>query len=528
VNLIDDSWIPIRRASGRRERIAPWQLTEADDPILALAAPRPDFNGALMQFLIGLLQTAAAPADNDAWAAWLETPPAPEILRERFAPFADAFALDGKGPRFMQDNETLEGEGKPIDALLIDAPGAKSARDNTDHFVKRDTVSAVCPACAAIALFTLQTNAPSGGAGHRTSLRGGGPLTTLVVLDPAGSGLPPTLWRNLWLNVLNRDNLGARAGVGAGAGLRADPAVFPWLAPTRTSEAKSGRETGPGDTHPLQMYWAMPRRIRIDWQSGRHGQCDLCAEQEMPLIERYVTRNYGINYTGPWQHPLSPHYFDKKTGEPMPVHAQPEGFSYRHWPGWVEGTEVVAPAEVVRSFQVVHERRAPSEQLRLWVFGYDMDNMKPRCWYETTTPLILITDEAQRRDFALRVKEMVAAADQAAQAAQRHIKEAWFKRPGDVRGDTAFIKEDFFQRTERDFYALLPRLKASLENGEDAGVVSHWCQIVCDAALRLFEDHAARGDIAFSDPRRIAIAGNNLNKALRKLRERGRHKEEAA
>ncbi len=523
MNLIDAPWIPVRRASGRLERIAPWQLTEADDPVLALAASRPDFNGALMQFLIGLLQTAAAPVDDDAWTAWLETPPAPDKLRECFSPFADAFSLDGDGPRFMQDYEALEGEGKPIDALLIDAPGAKSARDNTDHFVKRNTVSAACPACAAIALFTLQTNAPSGGVGHRTSLRGGGPLTTLVVLDPAGSGLSPTLWRNLWLNVLNRDSLGGRADTAS-----PDATIFPWLAPTRTSEAKAGRETGPGDVHPLQMYWAMPRRIRIDWQTRRRGRCDLCGEQDVPLVDRYVTRNYGVNYTGPWQHPLSPYYIDKKTGSPMPMHAQPGGFSYRHWPGWVEGAEGVTPAAVVNSFQVVDERRTPSEQLRLWVFGYDMDNMKPRCWYETTTPLILIADEVQRRDFALRVKELVAAADQAAQAAQRYVKEAWFKRPADTRGDTAFIREDFFQRTERDFYALLPRLKVSLERGEDAAVVNRWYEVVCDAARHLFDDYAARGDIAFSDPRRIAIAGNNLNKALRKMQERGRHKEETA
>ena len=64
MNLIKDPWIPVRRESGMEDIIAPWQLTETDDPVIALSAPRPDFNGALMQFLIGLLQISAAPEDH--------------------------------------------------------------------------------------------------------------------------------------------------------------------------------------------------------------------------------------------------------------------------------------------------------------------------------------------------------------------------------------------------------------------------------------------------------------------------------
>ncbi|MEA3296922.1 MAG: type I-E CRISPR-associated protein Cse1/CasA, partial [candidate division Zixibacteria bacterium] len=203
MNLIYDRWIPIRRNSGKEERVAPWQITEPDDPIVALAARRPDFNGALIQFLIGLLQTAVPPKNETVWENWLDSPPAPEILKECFAQYAHAFNLDGDGPRFMQDIEQIEGSEKNINALLIDSPGQQALEQNKDHFVKQGTVQAICPSCAATALFTLQTNAPSGGVGHRTSLRGGGPLTTLVILDPKGSNLAVTLWRNVWLNVLS-------------------------------------------------------------------------------------------------------------------------------------------------------------------------------------------------------------------------------------------------------------------------------------------------------------------------------------
>jgi CRISPR system Cascade subunit CasA len=52
MNLIDSSWIPVRRASGSRSWVTPWQITDDidGDPIVALDAARPDFNGALMQF----------------------------------------------------------------------------------------------------------------------------------------------------------------------------------------------------------------------------------------------------------------------------------------------------------------------------------------------------------------------------------------------------------------------------------------------------------------------------------------------
>ncbi|MGG2362666.1 type I-E CRISPR-associated protein Cse1/CasA, partial [Salmonella enterica] len=81
--------------------------------------------------------------------------------------------------------------------LLIESPGANTLKKNLDHFVRRGRVEVLAPAAAAMALFTLQTFAPSGGAGHRTSLRGGGPLTTLVRPGTV-AGLSDALWPLLW------------------------------------------------------------------------------------------------------------------------------------------------------------------------------------------------------------------------------------------------------------------------------------------------------------------------------------------
>ena len=170
MNLIESQWLPVRRQSGEA-LIAPWQITEPDDPVLALAAPRPDFNGALLQFLIGLLQTACPPENDEQWGEWLESPPSSEVLNHRFHSIAHAFDLDGDGPRFMQDALLLDEKDikkVPITNLMIET--------NETHFLKPGTICSMCENCTASALFTLQTNSPEGGRGHFTSLRGGGRL----------------------------------------------------------------------------------------------------------------------------------------------------------------------------------------------------------------------------------------------------------------------------------------------------------------------------------------------------------------
>jgi CRISPR system Cascade subunit CasA len=238
MNLITGGWLPVTRQNGQADIIAPWQIAETDNPVLEINAPRPDFQGALYQFLIGLLQTCFAPEDEDQWQAYWEDTPEPEVLKASFAKVAFAFELDAKdAPAFLQDFALPDGETKAIAALLIEAPGGKTLKDNLDHFVKRDQVNQLCLSCTATALFTLQTNAPSGGVGHRVGLRGGGPLTTLIFPKAPSA----SLWHKLWLNVLNQEDLEAAEKI--------DARVLPWLGKTRVSE--KGQTTSPGDVHPL-------------------------------------------------------------------------------------------------------------------------------------------------------------------------------------------------------------------------------------------------------------------------------------
>lgn len=508
MNLVEDEWIPVRRKGGAGV-VAPYQIVDSSDLVLEVMSLRPDFGGAVLQFLVGLLQTACPPKDQEEWAALLESPPSPARLRECLEPFRSAFELQSADGSFMQDFDSLTGESKPVANLLIDAPGANALSQNTDHFIKRGGVEWMCPSCVATALYCLQTNAPSGGVGHRTSLRGGGPLTTLVVLDPDGSQLPPTLWRSCWLNVIEKDAYHSLTG-----DVRLDSMefTFPWLAHTRTSEAKTGHPTTPLDAHPMQMYWGMPRRIRVDWEHTHDGDCGLCGETSKNLVSRYVTQNYGVNYEGAWKHPLSPYAINKE-GAALPQHAQPGGFSYRHWLGLTSTSKEGFPAEVVHRY-VSTGKKLADEQFRLHVFGYDMDNMKARCWYESTFPLYTL-DESIRTYFAARVAVMIQASTDAASMTRTCIKDAWFKRPGDARGDTSYLVEAFLSHTESEFFQLLNTLKQRLGKGADGSdCLREWHGVLTRAAISLFDYWTSRGDMAAANPRRIARAHRKLSNWL--------------
>lgn len=461
MNLINDRWIPVRRKSGLCERIAPFQIAEMDDPVVDLDAPRPDFQGALYQFLIGLLQTVYAPEDSGSWYERLLEPDVDEVSGA-FASLQDAMQLlNPDGPAFLQDFDMPDSEPKPIAALLIEAPGGKTLKDNLDHFVKGGQVPTMCLSCAASALFTLQANAPAGGVGHRVGLRGGGPLTTLMV----PSDTEATLWQKLWLNVLVPDD-----DYIPEADDPLSPKVLPWMGPTRTSET-SGVATSPDDGHPLQMYWGMPRRIRLE-ASDETGCCSLCGAEDQALVSQYRTRNYGTNYTDHWIHPLTPFRFDpKKKNPPLSLKGQQGGLGYRHWIGLALGTAENGDTRAKVVSELDRERIGmlavpPS----LWCFGYDMDNMKARCWYEHHFPILACSGK-QREHLLECCKEMLALFQLAVKTLRTQVKEAWFNRAKDAKGDVSFVETDFWQSTEAEFFNTVASISTLEDRAETKSAV---------------------------------------------------------
>lgn len=516
MNLLEERWMPVRLHNGGREWIAPHQLS--DPRIAAFDADRPDFNGALAQFAIGLLQTTT-PVDNVIeWRSAFSNPPGGGTLTEWFQPCETALEFDGDGARFMQDFDLRAKDGEPlgIGSLLIEAPGENTLKNNSDHFIKRGVVNRLCPCCVALALFTLQVNAPAGGAGNRTGLRGGGPLTTLLVAQqrPETSS---SLWQNLWLNVRERDGFLASAG---DATKTAPHLCFPWLASV-TAIQREGGSVAQVQTHPFYVFWAMPRRIRLDFENASVGVCDICARNSDHLVHQYVAHNYGLNFKGAWSHPLSP-YYESPEGW-LPLHPQPGGLGYRHWLGLVLGMQnekrKVKRAEVIAQFFEAEVERRIGVGLRLWAFGYDMDNMKARCWYEATMPLYALTDCAPEAQKALREETgaWLVAAELSASYVRGAVKDAWFS--GDARGKFDFVDAAFWSHTEPEFYELLRnRIQAAREGlvTDRQETAERWRSHVRITALHLFDKElVGTGPIERQNPARIAKAhhqlGINLN-----------------
>ncbi|MDB5969444.1 MAG: hypothetical protein JWQ90_1894 [Hydrocarboniphaga sp.] len=539
MNLIEDRWLPVVRAQGYA-RIAPWEIADTENPVLRLAATRPDFNASLLQFLIGLIQTACPPTGTQDWVAGYVQPPGPDALRSTLAPLAPWFALGGDGARFMQDfapQDLAEQEPDDIAALLIESPGEQSTKFNKDLFVKRGGVQALCPPCAAAALLTLQTNAPAGGAGNNTSLRGGGPLTTFVAAT-GQDALPTTLWRAVWLNVLERASVGPNHPQ---AEMNDPTLIFPWATPTRTSQdsnsvaRKAARKTGGdapekhrpqvtyADGHPLHVFWATPRRIVLDLTSADSGECDLCGEASPHRVRQYRARNYGANYTTGWRHPLSPYYRLKPTDvEWMPLHPK-GGMNYRDWLGLVGAcVPTVERAAVVAEF-AMKRREALSRHLRnprrlpfrLYACGYDMDNMKPLCWHESHMPLPAV----ESRYIEDVVSQWIDSAELAASSLRMALKSAWFSPGATVRADFDFATDAYWQATEPEFYRLLDVLsEASVEaRASDEALLEfrlRWHQGLRRAAEQLFEQYAESGPAEQGNAKRVALARHQLMRNL--------------
>lgn len=516
MNLLIEPWMPVRLRDGTRQWVAPTELSRPD--VVAFDADRADFNGALAQFAIGLLQTTT-PIDNAiAWRRAWASPPHPEELAEWFAPAHAAFDHEGAEASFMEDIELRQSdcEALGIGSLLIEAPGENALKNNTDHFVKRRRIQQMCPHCAVTALFTLQINAPAGGVGYRTGLRGGGPLTTLVV-SSADDSAQNSLWHSLWLNVMDRPYF--QAAGGCEASLSAARFSFPWMACQTDLQAEGGK-VAPLQTHPAHVFWAMPRRVRLLRTVGDEARCDLCSRPTSKFVRQYVTRNQGLNYKGPWRHPLSPYY--KAGDEFLPLHPQPGGMSYRHWLAWALGMNRekrnVETASAITYFMSTGIERRHGLQLRLWAFGYDMDNMKARCWYESTMPLFDLPDcdEPARTALGDDVSGWVDSADLAAKYLRDAVKAGWFSK--DARGDFSFIDASFWSATEAPFYAHLQARIQTAKAGlspDRIDASERWLKTLQTAARKLFDGElVGAGAIERQNPARITAAHEQLGKNL--------------
>ncbi len=488
-NLLEERWIPVICRDGLPRNIAPWELTTSPEPV-SLDIPRPDFQGAMMEFLIGLVQTAMPPKNTVEWEKRITSPPEPQILQAAFAPLMPLFNLFSKGLRFLQDRTLTAQEVKEtssISDLLIEFPTGKTLRDNGDFFVKRGQVETMCPACAARALITLQTYAPAGGVGNRTSLRGGGPLTTLIKGD--------TLWQTVALNIrplnaVESSPLPEKETWGK---------VFPWAIATVTSE-KKGSELHPSGANRLQAHWGMPRRIVLLPETLKDEcPCDLCGASCRTVVREYISKNYGINYGDSWRHPLSP-YRSQGAGKPtLAIKGLSNGAGYEHWLGIIYGMEEngkgITPARNISHFNREFEE---SESGTVLAYGYAMDNMKPLMWCEGEYPVYPLADATMIDEFRLQVQMCVAAADKTRKTIISCLKKALFADEGrNAKASQSLFEEIsrlFWIGTEKSFYETARTIALNIED-ENAltDYRQTWGKTLQHQAENLFDQTADRG-----------------------------------
>lgn len=442
-NLITDPWIPVITAAGGRRIISPVEMT--DPEVLRPDWARADLDIACLEFLIGLVCLADPPANRLDWDA--RRAPNPARLQAAVAPFTKAFNLLGDGPLFLQDLELLDGNPSSPDLLFIDSAGDSTATKNADLMVRRGRYPALDLPTAAMALYTFQAHAPAGGAGNRTSMRGGGPMVTLV--EPSGDC---TLWELVWANVPD--------------GVPGNINDLPWMRKTRVSKAP-GTERVPEGNKPwsVEAFFGMPRRLRLVSEETDGGV----------RVTGVIQKPYGTNYVQ-WMHPLSPHYRVKENTEWLPVHPKPGQFGYRNWLGIVSKRADSTTSERSMSIREGQERLGTG--CSILIAGWAMSNMSPLDFIWSRQPMV-------PDDLALEVEGLIEAARIAAEALRRALTDL-------LSGGEAWDleRERFYQLTETDLLGCL----ADLRVGEKPETVARkWLSVLRAQVLKQFNALAVPG-----------------------------------
>ena len=523
-NLLSEPWIPVQRRSGRKEWIRPSEVTDQlkQDPVVSVAWSRVDFNRATLEFFIGLFTTITLIEDEDGWIELWDSPPDEEDLNEKLEQYKIAFSLDGPNARFMQDFDALQAASvKPTGELFMGYPGEQTLKKNSDHFVKRGSINTLSRASAAIALFTLQSYAPSGGSGHRTSLRGGGPLTTLTSMKHQRYG--DTLWGKIWPNVETIEQLRDRNSSDSISVSDSDSSlIFPWLAPTRTSDTKTGLVTSGNNIDPRQVYWGMPRRIRLNFTEADNQICSVSSNYDDIVVTSYQTSNYGTNYSSESiRHPLSPYYEDSKKNL-LPKHAMSSGLTYKDWPGILFGSTVgnTHPAKCVERAI----RRATDNKLgnlEYLVFGYDMENMKALGFLDSVQS-ILLGSKTVNEVVLVSIDQLARASKYVADQLTSGVKSAFYEQPKTVRGDWSKISRNFYQETESKFKHLVEEMHYQVQNTSTpepnlSNTLDHrrqWLQTLRYETLRLFDREVSTITSDTNHIERYAKARFNLQMIL--------------
>lgn len=522
MNLINDAWIPAIRADGCRCKIAPWQIAERDNPIVELAAPRADFQGALYQFLIGLLQTAFAPANHDEWREYWEIPPNVEKVKDAFDSISYAFHIDiTQGPAFMQEIDDFSSSDEcecPIEDLVGGELSDNTRKKNSDLFVKRGVISQVSPYWAALALYNVQTSGVLAWGKHRVGLRSNGPLTTLILF----TGNQPSLWKSIWLNVIDKENGHLIPGDWE---KRETKDTFPWMGKTRVSPKKE--KTTPIDVNPLQHYWPTPRRIRLNIELA-DDVCSISGETINYSVKTFKRIHNGVYYTDNWRHPLSPYKYPTEN-QPFPTVILGKDISetFKDWPlvvtGYGTSTSRSLPALNIRIFNAYRSLDVAEHSVTVWCYGYKANNANVYGYVDGQLPLLHI-DLEKIDTFLSWVALLVDSADKSNAILCEAVSYAWFgidknkkkrnKHAINKTKKSSSIGNDFFNGLRMEFYSLLIQMAALVkhQNQLSPELAGRWVHMLWLTQQEVFDQWSLSGEQDEKKYRQIILAKRNMEK----------------
>lgn len=451
-NLIDEKWIPVICRSGNIRMIAPWEISDSTDEPIKLMFGRPDMNSAVTQFLIGLVQTAMAPEDDDAWLDMLESIPSPEQFKNEMMRYHDYFELIDEKQPFMQ--ETNINDVKDVFSLLIGSPGENTLKLNKDFFIKRINDSgSLCLPCTAAALYTMQSMAPQGGSGYKSSLRGGSPLTTMV----EGSNLAISII----LNLIPKNQFE----------LNSEKTIFPWT-------MKPMESVQPTNNHAAMVFWATPRRICLN--NPEPGECMICKSKGM-VIKSYNEVNKGSSYID-WKHPLCP-YYQNKENKLFPVATKTDLGHLNQWTSLAYTTSPTThPAAVILH---LHELSQDVEDIlgkntiSFWMSGYENKSARIISWKDAREPLIINRTEKEKSNMIANLIGIVKLTEYGEKELDSSIKRMMkYKMPSMI--------DSYWNLCDLEFNRLLP----SIPDSEYDDLIKSWSESVRNSCIHIFDELA--------------------------------------
>jgi len=202
MNLLCDPWIPVRSDGGTGEfRQITYEELLCQEANWQISLPRDDLEMACLQLLTCLTQALFLPSDYKMLRRQINS----LLSQEEFSAGSGQveprwFDLSDPKTPFMQTRGVNADEVTPIQKLLVGMPEG----NNHSFFNEVGEVSRLGAGCTAIALFNQAVNSPSFGGGFKGGLRGGAPVTTLVL----GENLRDSVWRN----VITLDRVKDRVG----------------------------------------------------------------------------------------------------------------------------------------------------------------------------------------------------------------------------------------------------------------------------------------------------------------------------